>query len=145
MCTIFGSKRKTALYGQWKQNAIESVFGFKQKISFVSTYSVWDVDFTLSITRWSRWITRSFTRYNRSAVEEKVNGCRVGEILWTWSWGQAISIPGRWYTVCMYNFRKRRKGETLATRWFIFRYLCCGLCSGWNSNVWEQHRHFWRK
>ena len=36
--TIFGSKKKTTLDGQWKQNAIESVFDYKHKISFVSTY-----------------------------------------------------------------------------------------------------------
>ena len=37
-CTKVGSKRKTALDGQWKQNAIESVFGYKHKSSFVSTF-----------------------------------------------------------------------------------------------------------
>ena len=33
---------------------------------------------------WAKWTQEI------SALQEKVNGCRVGEILWAWSWGWAM-------------------------------------------------------
>ena len=36
---------------------------------------------------WAKWTQEI------SALQEKVNGCRVGEILWAWSWGWAQAGP----------------------------------------------------
>lgn len=61
---------------------MESVFGYKQKISFVSTFCLgrrlYVIDHaTISVDHEINYLHAT----NRSAVEVKVNVCRVGKIL----------------------------------------------------------------
>ena len=99
-----------------KTNSIESVFGYKMNLLTISFVSKFYLGCRLLRHR-SR--DHEITQRETSVVDawnlstwREVNGCRVGEILWTWSWGWAMwkawKRPS--FVFCrMYNFSKDSK------------------------------------